>query len=86
VCQQTEQRMGKRKWQRMLADLQKKARCAKATGPDARERLMESLATIIYVVQRTKRGSLVRWPRRFKLVPSITWTAARQGEAARHNR
>ena len=63
-----ENRMGKRKWDEMLSDLQGKVRAAKRVGPDARADLMDAMASVVHVIQDTGKDSLVRWPREHKLV------------------
>lgn len=84
--QKTENRMAHNKWGKMLSDLQQKVRYAKGVGPDAREGLMETLASVVYVIQRTRPRSLVRRPRGVKLVPSVTWVAEEQVRAALQDR
>lgn len=71
--QKTEHRMGRRKWDKLITDFQKKIRSAKRIGPDAREELIAAMAVLTHVIQNTGRGSLVRWPRGQKLVLKAKW-------------
>jgi hypothetical protein len=73
--QQTEQRMGRVKWAKILSDLQKKVRTAKRIGPDGREDLMNAMAIVAYIIQNTGRGRLVRIPRGQKLRLTVEWVS-----------